>query len=63
MNEPESSDRKNEDRSGEAPEQITELPDFYEDFGPEAIHETFFTESAQRERSIYHENLFFFTRC
>jgi hypothetical protein len=42
---------------------ITSLPDLYEDFRPEEIEEHFFTESAKVDRSIHHENLFFFTRC
>jgi len=43
--------------------QITSLPDFYEDFSPEEINEIFFTESVQRDRSIHHKNLLFFTWC
>ena len=59
MNNPE----KNKGRADESIDQITSLPDFYEDFRPEEINETFFTESSQRDRSIHHENLWFFTRC
>jgi hypothetical protein len=44
-------------------DQITSLPDFYEDFRPEDIDEFFFTESAQKDRSIHHTNIWFFTRC
>ena len=43
-------------------DQIISLPDFYEDFRPEDIDEFFFTESAQRDRSIHHKNIWFFTR-
>ena len=51
------------EKKDESIDQITSLPDFYEDFRPEEIHENFFTESVQRDRSIHHENLFFFTWC
>jgi len=46
-----------------ATSQIKSLPDLYENFSPEDIEELFFTESAKMDRSIHHENLFFFTRC
>jgi len=55
--------RKNKGQADESIDQITSLPDFYEDFSPEEINETFFTESAQKDRSIHHEILWFFTRC
>ncbi len=55
--------KKNKGQSEESIGQITSLPDFYEDFYPEEINEIFFTESAQRDRSIHHENLLFFTWC
>jgi len=57
--------RKNngQPESDESIDQITSLPDFYEDFSPEEINEIFFTESAQRDRSIHHQNLLFFTWC
>jgi hypothetical protein len=54
---------KRKGKTEESIGQITSLPDFYEDFRPEAINETFFTESAQIEQSIHHVNLWFFTRC
>jgi hypothetical protein len=54
---------KNKKKTDESIGQIKSLPDFYEDFRPEEINETFFTESVQRDRSIHHENLWFFTRC
>jgi hypothetical protein len=55
--------RKSKGQSDGSIDQITSLPDFYEDFRPEEINEIFFTASAQRDRSIHHENLFFFTWC
>jgi len=51
------------EKKDESIDQITSLPDFYEDFRPEEINEIFFTESVQRDRSSHHENLFFFTWC
>jgi hypothetical protein len=54
---------KNKGPADESIDQITSLPDFYEDFRPEEINEIFFTESSQKDRSIHHENLWFFTRC
>ena len=46
---------KGQPESQESIGQITSLPDFYEDFCPEEINEIFFTESAQRDRSIHHQ--------
>lgn len=51
------------EKKDESIDQITSLPDFYEDFHPEEINEIFFTESVQRDRSIHHANLLFFTWC
>jgi len=47
--------KKNKGQPEESISQITSLPDFYEDFRPEEINEIFFTESAQRDRSIHHQ--------
>lgn len=58
-----SKSRKNKSQPEGSIDQITSLPDFYEDFSPEEINEIFFTESAQRDRGTHHENLFFFTWC
>jgi len=55
--------RRSKGQTEESIDRITSLPDFYEDFRPEEINEIFFTESAQKDRSIHHENLWFFTRC
>jgi hypothetical protein len=63
MNKPVKNKRKNKDQADGSNGQITAMPDIYEDFCPEAINEIFFTESVQRDRSVHHENLWFFTRC
>ncbi len=41
--------RKNEGQPDGSIDQITSLPDFYEDFRPEEIDEIFFTAFAQRD--------------
>jgi hypothetical protein len=51
------------EKKDESIDQVTSLPDFYEDFHPEDFDEIFFTESVQRDRSIHHLNIFFFTWC
>lgn len=48
---------------GNSVSSIESMPDLYEDFRPEEINEIFFTEAVQRDRSVHHENLWFFTRC
>jgi hypothetical protein len=56
--------RKNKGQPDGSIDQITSLPDFYEDFRPEEIDEILSTAFAQRDRSIHHQNIFlFFTRC
>jgi len=54
---------KNKGQPEESIDQITSLPDFYEDFRPEDINEIFFSESEQKDRSIHHKNILFFTWC
>jgi hypothetical protein len=58
-----SKSEKNKGQTKESIDQVTSMPDFYEDFRPEEINEIFFTESVQRDRNTHHENLWFFTRC
>jgi hypothetical protein len=55
--------QKSKEQTVESMDQVASLHDIYEDFRPEEIDDIFFTESVQRDRSIHHENLWFFTRC
>jgi hypothetical protein len=62
MNESEENEQSNKDQADESIGQITSLSDFYEDFRPEDINEFFLIGSSQNDRSIHHENIWFFTR-
>jgi hypothetical protein len=63
MNKHSGNKEKNKDQTDGSMHQVLSMPDIYADFRPEEIDEIFFTESFQRNRSIHHENLWFFTRC
>ena len=63
MKKPVANKQKNKDLTDELNDRVTSMPDLYEDFCPEVINEIFFTESVQKDRSVHHENLWFFTRC